>query len=75
MPFRFDIENDYTKDINLITEIQVYDGYIKDLTQSLFGECAYSEEDAPINAPINVTITTINPDNDTPISNVDILLS
>ena len=39
LPFRFDIENDYTKDINLITEIQIYDGYIKNLEQSLFGDC------------------------------------
>ena len=39
LPFRFDIENDYTKDINLITEIQIYDGYIKNLEQSLFSDC------------------------------------
>ena len=39
LPFRFDIENDYTKDINLITEIQIYDGHIKNLEQSLFGDC------------------------------------
>lgn len=39
LPFVFDIENDYTKDINLITEIQIYDGYIKNLEQSLFGDC------------------------------------
>lgn len=79
LPYKFEIENDYTKDINLITEIQVYDGYIKDLTQSLFGECAYSESTQVVDepeedAPINVTITTINPDNDTPMSNVNVFL-
>ena len=44
MPYCFDIENDYTKDINLITEIQIYDGYIKNLEQSLFGDCPKIED-------------------------------
>ena len=44
LPYRFDIENDYTKDINLITEIQIYDGYIKNLEQSLFGDCPKIED-------------------------------
>ena len=39
LPYRFDIINDYTKDINLITEIQIYDGYIKNLEESLFTTC------------------------------------
>lgn len=38
LPFSFDIDNDYTKDINLITEIQIYDGYIKNLKESLFND-------------------------------------
>ena len=79
VPYRFTIENDYTKDINLVTEIQVYDGYIKDLTQSLFGECAYSESTQVIDEPeedmlINVTVTAINSDNNTLMSNVRVFL-
>lgn len=45
LPFKFEIDNNYTKDINLITEIQVYDGYIKNLEQSYFGECPKVEID------------------------------
>jgi len=46
VPYRFTIENDYTKDINLITEIQIYDGYIQDLTQSLFEGCPFVNEES-----------------------------
>lgn len=46
VPYRFTIENDYTKDINLITEIQIYDGYIQDLTQSLFEGCPFIKKES-----------------------------
>lgn len=39
LPYRFDIINDYTKDINFVTEIQVYDGYIQNFEASLFNMC------------------------------------
>ena len=39
LPYKFNIENDYTKDINLVTEIQILDGYIKNIEQSLFTNC------------------------------------
>ena len=39
LPYRFDITNNYTKDINLIFELQIYDGHIKNLQTSLFNTC------------------------------------
>lgn len=39
LPYRFDIVNDYTKDINFITEIQIYNGYIQNFEASLFNMC------------------------------------
>ena len=49
VPYRFTIENDYTKDINLVTEIQIYNGYIQDLTQSLFEGCPFIKEESTDN--------------------------
>ena len=39
LPYKFDIVNDYVKDINFITEIQIYDGYIQNLESSMFDAC------------------------------------
>lgn len=39
LPYRFDIVNDYTKEVNFITEIQIYNGYIQNFEASLFNMC------------------------------------
>ena len=76
LPYRFDIENDYTKDINLITEIQIYDGYIKNLEQSLFDKCPKTTEfEIEDNDSLNVTVTVVCDElSDTPIDNAYVYL-
>lgn len=60
LPYRFDIKNHYTKEINLITEIQMYDGYIQNFEQSLFGECPKTTEfEIEDNDSLNVTVTVV----------------
>ena len=48
LPFSFDIEREYYKNVNLITEIQVYDdGFVQNFEESFFDntQCPYINSD------------------------------
>ena len=66
LPFNFELQDIYTKDINLITEIQILNGEIKNFTESLFenGICQQQANEYLTNKQ-----NQINIDNETNIDN------